>query len=126
MKIQPELTDRAILAELGRRMSAVRIAAARTQAGLARDAGISKRTLEHLESGDTVQTTSLVRVLRQLELLEVLEVMVPEQGPGPMDLLRLKGKTRRRAYSPRPSAQNTKGSSVAREPDADWSWGDER
>jgi DNA-binding XRE family transcriptional regulator len=126
MEIQPELTDRAILEELGRRLSAVRIAAARTQAGLARDAGISKRTLEHMESGDTVQTTSLVRILRQLELLEVLEVMVPEQGPGPMDLLRLKGKTRRRAYSPRPSFQYTKDSSGVKQPDEDWSWGDER
>ena len=89
-------TDEALLEELGRRLAACRLAMQLTQSALAFEAGISKRTLERIEAGVSVQTTSLVRVLRALRLIENLETLAPssvQQAPS--------GKQRRRAPSTR-------------------------
>lgn len=110
------LTDTAILARLGERLSQHRINSGLTQAALAEQAGVSKRTLERMEAGETTQLTSFVRVLRVLGLLPGLAELVPETGPGPMDLLKRKGKPRQRA--------RTQPVSTVREQKADWQWGD--
>lgn len=70
---------------------------AATQAALAFEAGVSKRTLERIEAGESVQFVSLVRVLRALRLVENLETLAPAGGPTPMELLRMQGRQRRRA-----------------------------
>jgi transcriptional regulator with XRE-family HTH domain len=110
-----KLTDDAILGELGRRLAQWRLARGLTQANLARQAGVSKRTVERMEAGAAVQILSLVRVLRVLDLLPGLDRLVPETGPRPMDLLKLRGKIRQRASS---------GAQENRIP-AGWSWGDD-
>ena len=51
VKILKQTTDEAVLSELGGRLARVRLARNFTQAGLARQAGVSKRTVERLESG---------------------------------------------------------------------------
>jgi len=112
MNITNLLTDDAVLAELGSRIAARRIDLQLTQAAVAEQAGIAKRTLERIEAGHSSQLSSLVRVLRVLEALPGLDHLVPPIGPRPMDLLKRKGKVRQRASgkrAPRP----------AKEP---WSW----
>jgi transcriptional regulator with XRE-family HTH domain len=115
MKFQSRLTDEAVRKELGARLEQRRIELSLTQAELAERAGIGKRTLERLEAGQSVQLTTLIRTLRELDLLENLNALIPEAGPRPMDLLKLQGKRRKRAYSPRGKETNTNG----------WKWGDE-
>ncbi len=61
MRLTAELTDSAILAEIGRRLERRRINANLTQAQLADEAGIAKRTLERLESGASAEFVTLVR-----------------------------------------------------------------
>ena len=95
------LTDQAVLKELGKRIAQYRINANLTQKTLANEAGISKRTLERLETGHSIQLSGLIRVLRSLELLNNLSALVPDAGPRPMDLLKMKGEKRRRASSTR-------------------------
>jgi DNA-binding XRE family transcriptional regulator len=51
MKISAQLTDEAVLHELGGRLAGLRIEHNLTQAALAEQAGVSKRTIERLESG---------------------------------------------------------------------------
>lgn len=114
MKIEGLLTDETVLAELGRRLAQRRLELQLTQEVLAEQAGVSKRTVERIEAGATAQTSTLVRVLRVLELLDRLETLVPEAGPRPMDLVRLKGKARKRASGRRKSRD--------KEP---WHWGDD-
>lgn len=114
MKILEGLADSAILGELGRRIAHRRVEADLTQEALAREAGISKRTVERLEAGASVQLTSLVRVLRTLNLLGNLETLLPEALPGPMELLE-RGKRRERAR-PRTSKRANKQR---------WEWGDD-
>jgi len=113
MGIEDHAPDMAVLAELGERIGRVRLSRNWTQAELAAEAGISKRTLERIEAGQSAQLTSFVRVLRALGLLERLELLLPPDQPGPMDLLLHAGKTPRRA-----SGRET--------PDPQpWTWGDD-
>ena len=115
MKISSLLTDQSILAELGTRMARRRLDLQLTQAQVAEQAGVAKRTVERIEAGASAQLSSLVRIFRVLELLPGLEQLVPEAGPRPMDLLKLKGKRRQRASSRR----------LEDVPDKPWSWDDD-
>ncbi len=109
------MTDDAVLEELGRRLERRRLDLQLTQAKLAEEAGVSKRTVERIEAGAAAQTLSLIRILRVLDILQGLDQLIPETGPRPMDLLKLKGKERKRASS----------SSAANQSGEVWSWGDD-
>ena len=115
MSIQETMADDAVLEELGRRLERRRLDLQLTQANLAEQAGVSKRTVERIEAGAATQTLSLIRILRVLDLLHSLDQLIPETGPRPMDLLKLKKKERKRASSRR----------TADRAGADWSWGDD-
>ncbi|MFW6089888.1 MAG: helix-turn-helix transcriptional regulator [Gemmatimonadota bacterium] len=117
MNITARQTDDAILAEIGARLSAARLARNLTQAALARDAGVSKRTVERLEAGESAQLTSFLRLLRALDLLEGLDALLPPARPGPIELLEAGGRPRQRASGERGAS--------APAPDEPWSWGDD-
>ncbi len=97
MRITGLLTDDAVLAELGARIAGRRVELQQTQAAVAEQAGIAKRTLERMEAGLTSQLATLIRVLRVLDAASGLDSLIPESGPRPMDLLRRKSKVRQRA-----------------------------
>ncbi|MGA1195450.1 MAG: helix-turn-helix domain-containing protein [Candidatus Latescibacterota bacterium] len=97
MRIESYLNDEAVLSEIGQRLTNRRIELGHTQADLAEQAGISKRTVERIEAGKPTQITNIIRILRILGWLENLERLMPETGPSPMDLLKHKGKKRQRA-----------------------------
>ena len=112
MKISRLLADDIILTELGERIACCRLERQLTQANLAEQAGIAKRTVERIEAGASAQMSSMIRVFRVLDLLPNLDRMIPAVGPRPMDLLKRKGKVRQRA-SPRGRLE---------EPGEPWSW----
>jgi transcriptional regulator with XRE-family HTH domain len=114
MKIVGQSTDSAILVELGTRLMHARLLRNLTQDDLANAAGVSKRTVERLEAGHSVQLTNLIRVLRALFLLQNLEQLIPPKGPTPLEQLRLRGKERRRAST---------GKSADTVP-TNWHWGE--
>jgi transcriptional regulator with XRE-family HTH domain len=103
MKLNKIQTDDVILTEIGARIASRRIAMRLTQAGLAAKAGVGKRTVERLENGESTQLSTLVRIFRALDLLPNLDTMIPEPGIRPMDLLKLKGRARKRASAVRGS-----------------------
>jgi transcriptional regulator with XRE-family HTH domain len=117
MKITQLLSDEAILHEIGERIARRRLDLQLTQAAVAEQAGVAKRTLERIEAGASAQLSSLVRIFRALELLPGLELFLPESQPSPMDLLKHKGKQRQRATGSRQSGQGEEA--------APWSWDDE-
>jgi transcriptional regulator with XRE-family HTH domain len=119
---RPLETDPAVLAELGRRLAARRLERNLTQAELAAEAGVSKRTLLRLESGESTQLTNLVRVLRALELLDALEALVPAAGVRPLEQLRAQGKRRQRASRRGTRAASKTGSGAKASPE--WTWDD--
>lgn len=75
MRFDTNTTDQAILKEIGERVAMIRLNQNFTQANLAEQAGVSKRTVERLEAGESVQVTSLIRLLRSLGLQQRLEVL---------------------------------------------------
>lgn len=83
-------------------MARVRLERNLTQAGLAEQAGVSKRTVERLESGEVaLHLSGFVRVCRALGLADRLESFIPEPVPSPIAQLKLQGRTRRRASGQR-------------------------
>lgn len=96
MKLFNLLADGVVLAEIGRRVAQRRLSLEMTQAEVALRAGIAKRTLERLESGHSVQLSSLVRVLRVLNAFTGLDRMLPEDAPEATQLLTRAGKVRQR------------------------------
>lgn len=115
MKIEKSFTDEAVLAEIGARIARRRLALGLSQAEVAEQAGVGKRTLERIEAGESAQVSSFIRVLRALDALPGLEGVIPEAGPRPMELLKRKGKARQRAP----------GRRAGRRPEKPWSWGNE-
>jgi transcriptional regulator with XRE-family HTH domain len=121
MKIVNQTTDEAILGELGTRLAQARLERNLTQAQLATQAGISKRTLERMESGATAtQMSAFIRACRVLGLLENLELLLPEPGPSPIAQLKLGGRKRRRASGTGLPAAGQ----VSAPPQSPWTWGD--
>jgi transcriptional regulator with XRE-family HTH domain len=118
MKITTELTDIAALHEIGERLARRRIDAGWTQAQLAEEAGISKRTVERIEAGHSTDFVMLLRVLRVLKLLEVLDQLVPDLPQSPLTLLKGRGRLRKRVGHSR----RTPGSTAAPKQPAPWKW----
>jgi transcriptional regulator with XRE-family HTH domain len=95
-KLTPELTDPAVLRELGERLARQRIDAGLSQAALAEQAAVAKRTVERIEAGHGSELATLIRILRILKLLDGLDALVPELPPSPVAELRRRDKPRRR------------------------------
>lgn len=108
-------SDKTVLEEIGHRLSRLRIKRGLTQASLAKEAGVSKRTVERIEAGESTQSSTLVRIMRTLDILDSLYAAIPSSGPRPMDLLKLHGKERQRASS-KPQRSTVDGK---------WQWEDE-
>lgn len=108
-------SDDATLKELGNRILQYRLNLNLTQDALAKEAGVSKRTIIRTEHGHSAQVSNLIRILRALGLLENLETLIPEPALSPLQQVKMHGKKRRRASS---SSDKLK----TKEP---WSWGDE-
>lgn len=112
MAIEKLMADTEVLKDLGRRLAQHRLAQNQTQEDLATEAGISKRTLERLEAGQSSQLLTLIRVLRALNMMNLLDAAIPKVVAHPIDMLNL-GKSRQRA------------STKTETQDQEWSWGDE-
>jgi putative transcriptional regulator len=107
-------SDDATLKELGSRILQYRLNRNLTQDALAKEAGVSKRTIIRTEHGHSTQVSNLIRILRVLKLLENLETLIPEPAVSPIQQMKMHGKKRRRASSSPDKPE-------AKEP---WSWGD--
>lgn len=114
-KIVSWMSDVAVAQELGSRMAEMRLRKNLTQAALAEAAGVSKRTVERLEKGQTgTQLTAFLRICRVLDLLDRFEDLVPKPLASPIEQLKHRGKVRKRASGVKPEASNPA-----------WTWGDE-
>jgi transcriptional regulator with XRE-family HTH domain len=114
-KIVSWMSDVAVAQELGSRLAELRLRRNLTQATLAEAAGVSKRTVERLEKGETgTQLTAFLRICRVLDLLDRFEELVPKPLASPIEQLKRQGKVRKRASGPKPEA-----------PNPEWTWGDE-
>ena len=117
MRINKQAADDAILRELGGRLARLRLDRNLTQAELAEQAGVSKRTVERLETGSVAtQLSGFIRVCRVLDVVERFSLLVPEPVPSPIEQLKLRGRRRQRASA----RQKPRTLSKA------WRWGSEQ
>ena len=116
MRINDQLTDDAVLTEIGNRIARWRLERNLSQAEFAERAGLARRTVQRLEEGAPVQLPSFIRVLRALGISESLDRLLPEPVPSPVERVRNDGRRRQRA-------RGRKTDDSADEP---WVWGDDQ
>ena len=104
MKISNQLVDDVILRQLGERLARIRLQRNLTQADLAIEAGVSKRTVERMGAGGPTQLVNLVRVCRALGTVEGFEALIPEPAASPVAQLKRRGYERKRASAAKPPA----------------------
>jgi transcriptional regulator with XRE-family HTH domain len=115
MNIKDEFSDELVLQEMGERLARTRLERNLTQANLAKTAGISKRTLERLESGaGSTQLTTFIKVCRALGLLQRFDTFLPKPPASPVQQLKLHGRKRKRAS----------GTRIEKTRNKKWTWGE--
>lgn len=116
MKITKQATDETVLAELGGRLTRIRLERNLTQLQLAKEAGISKNTVQRLEAGAVAtQLSGFIRVCRVLDVIERFDLLIPEPVPSPVAQLKMAGRKRQRASTTKPIKPSAKK----------WQWGNE-
>ncbi len=101
---------------LSRRLVQHRLNRNLTQVELAREAGVSRRTLARLESGESTQLDSFLRILGALGLEAGLDRLIPDVPESPIQQLERSGRTRKRATGRRKHRPDAPGP---------WSWADD-
>ena len=86
-----------IAAAIGEKLERLRLSRNITQSELAKNAGISERTLRRLESGAGATLDTLVRILVALRLQENVEHLVPDPRIRPVERVRSGGTERQRS-----------------------------
>lgn len=112
MKFDEQSTDKAILQEIGERLEQLRLNRNLIRTDLAEQAGISRNTIERIESGDSIQLINIIRLCRALGTLSRFEAVFPIPALSPVAQLKLQGKSRQRASKKRSDSNDT------------WTWGD--
>ena len=77
MTIDDQMSDEALLRELGHRLARHRLNRNMTQAALAHEAGVSRSTVARLESGESTQLTNLLRILRGIDPVSYTHLTLP-------------------------------------------------
>lgn len=85
-----------IACALGERLKRIRLNLDMTQEEVANKAWVSRRTVLNAEKGN-VKLSDLIAILGALNMLNNFNVLIPEVPLSPIQLLKLKGKARKRA-----------------------------
>ncbi|MBD14828.1 MAG: transcriptional regulator [Planctomycetaceae bacterium] len=94
------LTSEQIEAHLCKRLESVRLMKNLSQAKLAEEAGVSRRTISRMENGKGVSLDTFIRIMIALNLTDSLETLIPSSEIRPIERVQRKGQ-RKNASSPR-------------------------
>lgn len=111
MKINSNLQDKAIAAELSARFKQYRIAASMTRTELAEKSMVSVGTIARFENGSDIGLLNLIKLLKALDLEEKLDLLIPDPQEKPSNYVD--------NNAPKQRARKRKKT------DNDWKWGDE-
>jgi transcriptional regulator with XRE-family HTH domain len=106
-------TSDQIEAALCKRLESIRLSRNITQIQLAKEAGVSLRTIGRLEKGQGVSVDTFIRILTALGIQQNLEALLPDPTVRPVERVGIGGGERKRA---RPDLHGDER--------AMWSWGD--
>jgi transcriptional regulator with XRE-family HTH domain len=92
-------SDTALVKTLGAFVKHHRVQQNKSQAQLAREAGIVRSTLSLFENGENTSLLVFIRLLRALKLLNMLQHFEIKQELSPLQLAKLEHSQKRRARS---------------------------
>lgn len=92
-----QLSDVAIVAQIGKFVKKNRLQQNITQAQLAEMAGLNRWTISQLEKGEAVNLMSLIQILRALDVLYVFSQFEVVDEISPLEYAKLKKKEKERA-----------------------------
>ena len=110
------LSSLVVLSEIGSRIKAYRIDSSLTQVELANNAGVSRRSIQYMESGDDVKFSTIIKVLMALELDSNLDMLVPDPTKRPTYYMNMKSDTHHRVRASKKTVKELKNT---------FKWGDE-
>jgi transcriptional regulator with XRE-family HTH domain len=91
------MTDNAIINAIGAYIKHQRLEQNKTQAQVAKEAGINRWTLSQIENGASITLNTLIQILRVLDLLHLLEIFTIKEKISPIEYAKLKEKKKKRA-----------------------------
>ncbi len=101
------MSDTAIITTIGNFIKEERLLRNKTQAQIAKDAGINRWTIGQIEKGESITLLSLIQILRALDILHLLDTFKKERKISPIELAKLERQRRQRARN-EDKNQNTK------------------
>lgn len=107
-------TSGQIEAALCERLESIRLSRNMTQRQLAKEAGVSPRTIGRLTKGEGVSLDTFIRVLTALKIQQSLESLLPDPAVRPIERVGATSRERKRAH---PISTGSEASA--------WSWADE-
>lgn len=114
---------------IGHQLEQLRLSKNLSQAMVASEAGVSRRTITRMEAGETTSLDTFVRVLKVYDVADRIATLFPEHTVRPVERVKFAGKQRKRAStvksSVKDSAAGMKKNSVVEPGQEPWSWGDE-
>lgn len=91
------MSDTAIVRKIGEFVKHERLNSNKTQAQLAKEAGINRWTISQIENGEAITLLSLIQILRALNVLHLLEIFSIKQEISPIELAKMEQNKRKRA-----------------------------
>jgi transcriptional regulator with XRE-family HTH domain len=91
------MSDLSIIEVIGNYIKQQRLNQNKTQAVVAKNAGVNRWTISQIEKGEAISLTSLIQILRALNLLDILDVFKIETQISPLELAKLEKQKRQRA-----------------------------
>lgn len=92
-----QMSDVAIVKQIGSYIKHVRLQQNKTQAQLAETAGLNRWTISKIENGESVTLMSLIQILRALDNLYVLKAFEFSDQISPLEYAKLKKQQKKRA-----------------------------
>jgi transcriptional regulator with XRE-family HTH domain len=91
-----QMSDMAIVRQLGSYIRQLRLQQNKTQAQLAEMAGLNRWTIGQIENGEAISLISLIQILRALDSLYVLNEFQVSEEISPLEYAKLKKKQKQR------------------------------
>jgi len=103
------MTDKAIINAIGVYIKHQRLEQNKTQAQVAKEAGINRWTMSQIENGESITLITLIRILRVLNLLHLLEIFAITEKISPIEYAKLKEKEKKLRARPKNNEANSDG-----------------
>ena len=93
-----QATSQQIISALYERIKEIRLARNISQLQLSKDAGVSRATIERMESGADISLGTFVRILIALNVQGGLQIALPDMSIRPVERVQMMGKERKRSF----------------------------